>query len=68
MNKTQEFDFEKKVIEKLDLIADDMKKDAINFDGKIFNGVTVATYLGHHGAAIAALAKILKMLLVRKEL
>lgn len=40
-------------------IADDMKADATNFDGKPFNGRTVAEYLGNQGAAIAALARII---------
>ncbi len=47
-------------IKVLDLIAEDMKNDAASFDGKPFNGRIVAEYLGNHGAAIAALAKILK--------
>lgn len=46
-----------------DQIAEDMKNDATNFDGQPFNGRTVAEYFGNHGAAIAALAKILKSLL-----
>jgi hypothetical protein len=48
------------VTEVLDMIATDMKNDAKNFDGKPFNGRTVAEYLGHQGAAIATLAKIIK--------
>jgi len=47
-------------IKVLEMIADDMKKDATKFDGQPFNGKTVATYFGNQGAAIAALAKILK--------
>lgn len=34
--------------------------DATAFDGKPFNGRTVAEYLGNQGAAIAALARILR--------
>lgn len=48
--------------EVLDMIAQDMKDDAKNFDGKPFNGRTVAEYFGNHGAAIAALANIVKEL------
>lgn len=44
-------------------IAEDMKNDATNFDGKPFNGRTVAEYFGNQGAAIAALAKIVESLL-----
>ena len=40
-------------------IAKDMAEDAKNFDGKPFNGRTVAEYFGNQGAAIAALANIL---------
>lgn len=39
-------------------IAKDMENDASDFDGKPFNGRTVAEYFGNHGAAIAALAHI----------
>jgi len=46
----------------LDDIAADAKNDATNFDGKAFNGRTVAEYLGNQGAAIAALADIVKEL------
>jgi hypothetical protein len=49
-----------KDIEVLQMIADDMKKDAARFDGQPFNGKTVAEYFGNQGAAIAALAQILK--------
>ena len=43
----------------LEMIAADMANDAKNFDGKPFNGRTVAEYFGYQGAAIAALADIL---------
>ena len=52
-----------KRIEILTMIADDMEKDATTFDGQPFNGRTVATYFGNQGAAIAALANILKSIL-----
>ena len=45
------------------MIADDMKNDAAKFDGQPFNGKTVAEYFGNQGAAIAALANILKSIL-----
>ena len=51
----------------LNQIAEDMKNDASEFDGKPFNGKTVGTYFGNHGAAIAALAKILCALLDEQE-
>lgn len=44
-------------------IADDMEADAKNFDGKPFNGRTVAEYFGNQGAAIAVLAKIVEQAL-----
>lgn len=53
-----------KKIEVLKLIADDMENDAKNFDGQPFNGKTVAEYFGNQGAAIAALANIIKSHLV----
>ena len=52
-----------KSINTLKLIAEDMKRDAKEFDGKPFNGKTVAAYFGYQGAAIAALAKTLKLVI-----
>jgi len=43
----------------LSTISADMANDAREFDGKPFNGRTVAEYLGNQGAAIAALADVL---------
>jgi len=53
---------EKKIVEVLEMIAQDMADDAKNFDGKPFTGRTVAEYFGNQGAAIAALANIIKSL------
>lgn len=47
-------------IEVLEMIAKDMKNDAATFDGRPFSGKTVAEYFGNQGAAIAALADIIK--------
>lgn len=44
-------------------IAEDAKNDATQFDGKPFNGRTVAEYFGNHGASIAALADLVKSIL-----
>jgi hypothetical protein len=52
-----------RIIEVLSMIAKDMKSDAKDFDGKPFNGKTVATYFGNQGAAIAALADIVKLII-----
>lgn len=43
-----------------DNVAKATKEDATNFDGQLFTGKVVATYLGYQGASIAALATILK--------
>ena len=51
----------------LEMIATDMEKDAVDFDGRPFNGRTVAEYFGNQGAAIAALANILKAILVEAK-
>ena len=53
-----------KTIKILEMIAEDMEKDAANFDGKPFTGKIVAEYFGHQGAAIAALANIVKSTLL----
>ncbi len=47
-------------IEVLRMIATDMKNDARDFDGRPFDGRTVATYFGNQGAAITALARIME--------
>lgn len=52
-----------RLLQVLDDIASDMKNDAVIFDGKPFDGRTVAEYFGNQGAAIAALANILKELI-----
>ena len=52
-----------KRIKVLSLIASDMQADAAKFDGRPFNGKTVAEYFGNQGAAISALADVLKSIL-----
>lgn len=52
-----------KMLKALEMIAEDQANDAREFDGKPFNGRTVAEYFGNHGAAIAALANIIKEML-----
>jgi hypothetical protein len=56
-----------RAIEVLEMIAADMKHDATAFDGKPFNGKTVAEYFGNQGAAIAALADIVKGIVAANE-
>jgi len=51
----------------LNAIAQDMEDDAKNFEGQPFTGRIVAAYFGNQGAAIAALAKIMKELLPKEE-
>ena len=53
----------KREIEVLTMIAENAKKDVEQFEGKPFNGVTVAEYFGCHAASIRALANILKSIL-----
>ena len=52
-----------KIIKVMGMISYDTKEDASNFDGKEFNGRTVATYFGNQGAAICALADAVKTIL-----
>lgn len=52
----------KKIIEVLEMIAQDQKDDAKIFEGAPFNGKTVAEYFSNQGAAIAALANIIRSL------
>jgi len=58
---------EDKRIKILEMIATDMENDAVSFDGQPFNGKTVAEYNANQGAAIAALANILKSILGKGE-
>ena len=51
----------------LEMIARDMESDAKNLDGKPFTGKTLGEYLGNQGAAIAALADIIKSILDRPQ-
>lgn len=53
------------LLEMLDEIAKDMENDAALFEGKPFNGKTIGTYFGNQGAAIAALAKAIKLIVKR---
>lgn len=55
--------YKERMKEVLTGIAEDMKNDAKNFDGKPFDGKTVAEYFGYQGAAITALANVLKCML-----
>ena len=57
-------DNRKEVCEK---IAKDMKDDAAALDGKPFTGKVVAEQFGYHGAAISALADLIKSMLEEKE-
>ena len=49
-------------------VAEDVERDAKEFDGQPFTGKTIGTYLGYHGAAIEALATILKNILENPSL
>ena len=52
-----------KLIKVLDMVAEDVENDTKNFEGKTFNGRNVGEYFGNHGAAIHALALVLKEIL-----
>ena len=55
-----------KIAAVLQEIADDMEADAKAFDGRPFNGRTVAEYFGNQGAAIRAIALALKAVVERE--
>lgn len=48
-------------------VASDMANDAKEFDGKPFDGKTVAQYLGYQGAAIAALSNVIKQVIENEK-
>ena len=52
-----------RLIKMMNMVIKDCGGDAKNFDGKEFNGKTVATYFGNQGAAIAAVAGVVKTIL-----
>lgn len=56
-----------RLIEICEQVAEDVENDAKEFDGKPFDGKTVAAYFGNHGAAIKALADVLKKLIEEDE-
>lgn len=56
-----------KIIKVMDMVAKDVENDATRFDGQPFTGKTMATYMGNHGAAIAAIAKAVKDILQEEE-
>ncbi len=56
-----------RVIEVLKMIIEDQKNDAKHFEGQPFNGRTVAEYFGNQGAAIAALADIVRELIEEEK-
>jgi len=45
-----------KIVKSMKYVAEDAKNDVKEFDGKPFNGKTVAQYFGCQGAQIKALA------------
>ena len=52
-----------KTLRILEKISEDMRNDAKEFDGKPFNGKTVAQYFAYQGAAIHALTNILRQVI-----
>ena len=57
-----------KILSVLAEIMADMSADAVAFDGRPFNGRTVAEYFGNQGAAIAALARTVRALVLQEPL
>ncbi len=56
-----------KLIEICNQVSLDMANDAKEFDGKPFDGKTVATYFGYQGAAISALADVIKQIIIKTK-
>lgn len=57
-----------KIIAVMKMVIEDVEKDASDFDGQPFTGKTMATYMGNHGAAIAAVADAVKKILEDKDI
>lgn len=57
-----------KIVKVMKMVIEDVRNDAAYFDGQPFNGKTVATYMGNHGAAIKAVADaVIAILEYKKE-
>lgn len=56
-------DRKEKMIKIMNMVMEDTERDANEFDGKPFNGRTMAIYMGNHGAAIKAVANAVKEIL-----
>jgi hypothetical protein len=56
-----------KALRVLAMISDDMENDAKEFDGKPFTGKVIAEYFGNQGAAISALANIIKSIIEKES-
>lgn len=52
-----------KIIKVMNMVAEDVEHDAADFDGKPFDGKTIGTYMGNHGAAIKAVVEAIKEIL-----
>lgn len=65
MSKADKSSYQERLLEICEQVANDMKSDAKEFDGKPFDGKTVATYFGYQGAAIAALSNVIKEILLQ---
>lgn len=52
-----------KLIKICNQVSEDVERDARDFDGKPFDGKTVASYFGYQGAAINALSNVLNEIL-----
>jgi hypothetical protein len=56
-----------KALRVLAMISDGMENDAKEFDGKPFTGKVIAEYFGNQGAAISALANIIKSIIEKES-
>ena len=52
-----------KLLKVCEQVSADVENDVHEFEGKPFNGRTVATYFGYQAAAIKALSDVLKRLI-----
>ena len=55
----------KKLLLLCDTIGLDVEKDIVDFEGKSFDGKTVATLFGYQAAAIKALSDVLRETLLK---
>jgi hypothetical protein len=60
-------ELKEKLVKICEMVSADVESDVNEFEGKPFDGRTVATYFGNQAAAIKALSDVLKRLIEQHD-